>query len=91
MTENSENNDQNIKAQSVKTLGTYGIIGLEFGIATVVGFLLGRWLDGIFNTKPALTIFLTFCGIAAATLDFIKKVKKANKELSNNSNEPESN
>ncbi len=41
-------------------------IGLEMGLAVVVGLFAGQWLDGYFGTEPYLMLFLLGCGIAAA-------------------------
>ena len=41
-------------------------LGLEMGIAVVIGLLAGMYLDSKFDTSPWLTIFFTGCGFAAA-------------------------
>jgi ATP synthase protein I len=41
-------------------------LGLEMGIAVVLGLLAGMFLDGKFGTSPWMTIFFTGCGFAAA-------------------------
>jgi len=50
-------------------------LGLLFPVAIAIGFLLGRWLDGMFHTKPWLTIIFTACGIAAGFLNLFRAAK----------------
>jgi F0F1-type ATP synthase assembly protein I len=40
---------------------------------------LGIWLDGMFSTKPVLTVIGAFLGIFAGMYNFIKSVTKDNK------------
>ena len=40
-------------------------VGLTIGSATALGTALGYWLDGLINTKPALTIVFCLMGIAS--------------------------
>lgn len=47
-------------------------LGLLFPISIGVGFGLGRWLDGLFGTRPWLTVVCTLCGIAAAFLHLFR-------------------
>lgn len=60
----------------------FGFIGIEFGIATTIGYLIGRWLDGKFDTTPWLSLFFALCGIAAATRDLIRMAGAAQREES---------
>jgi F0F1-type ATP synthase assembly protein I len=32
------------------------IVGIQFPVAIALGYLFGRWLDGLLNTKPWMTI-----------------------------------
>ncbi len=43
-----------------------GSLGLEMGLAVLVGWWIGQWLDGRFGTKPYLMLVFMGCGIAAA-------------------------
>ncbi|GEN44272.1 AtpZ/AtpI family protein [Alkalibacillus haloalkaliphilus] len=44
--------------------------------ATVVGILLGRWLDSYFQTSPLLLLVGLFLGLAAGVYGTIKLVTK---------------
>ena len=55
---------------SKRTKGLYGVlaassVGLEFGVAVVIGALFGNWLDGRFGTAPWLMIAFTIIGFVA--------------------------
>ncbi|MFH1129804.1 MAG: AtpZ/AtpI family protein [Pseudomonadota bacterium] len=43
----------------------YGAVGMEMGIAVLLGYGAGWWLDQKFGTKPILTIVMLLLGIAA--------------------------
>jgi len=58
----------------------FGFIGIEFGIATAIGYFAGRWLDARFDTAPWLAMFLALCGIAAASMDLVRLVRRAREE-----------
>jgi F0F1-type ATP synthase assembly protein I len=40
---------------------------------------LGLWLDGVFETKPILTVAFSFLGVFAGLYTFIKSALKAGK------------
>ncbi|WP_428266510.1 AtpZ/AtpI family protein [Haliangium sp.] len=41
-------------------------LGLEMGLAVLVGWGIGRWLDGTLGTAPYLTYVFLLCGVGAA-------------------------
>ena len=51
-------------------------LGLAFPVAIALGFFLGRWLDGLFGTRPWLTIVLTAFGIAGAFVNLFRAASK---------------
>ena len=51
--------------KQLRETANVGAVGLEMGLAVTVGYFLGRWLDGRFETTPYLTYFFLFIGIAA--------------------------
>jgi F0F1-type ATP synthase assembly protein I len=61
--------------------GTFSFIGIEFGVAALLGFFAGAWLDKQFDTAPFLTLLLMFLGFAAATRDLFRLVKKHRAQL----------
>jgi len=40
-----------------------GTIGWSVSVPTVIGVLLGRWLDGRLDSVPVFTIFLMLAGV----------------------------
>ena len=43
----------------------YSSMGLELGLSVVVGFWLGSWMDGVFDTAPWLLFVFGLAGIVA--------------------------
>ena len=64
----------------IRRAADFSFIGIEFGIATAIGYFLGRYLDEQFDTKPYLTMFLALCGVAAASIVLFKLVQRARRE-----------
>ena len=63
-------------------------IGLHLFSGTVVGLLIGYYLDKFFNTSPFLTIIFFFFGVAAGIRNMYKDVQKyIAKEESSQNNE----
>ena len=69
------------KGRNAASLGKALKISTEFVAAVVVGSTIGFLLDNWFGTKPLLTIFLFFIGVAAGILNVFKSAKKMNKNL----------
>ena len=69
------------RSRNAASLGKALKISTEFVAAVVVGSTIGFLLDNWFGTKPLLTIFLFFIGVAAGILSVFKSAKKMNKNL----------
>ncbi|MDX9719566.1 MAG: AtpZ/AtpI family protein [Myxococcota bacterium] len=90
MVESDEQPSERAKAQQAaeraerrrmwRQAGQFGSIGIEFVVATAIGFLAGRWLDRWWGTWPWMALFLTLCGIAAASRDLFLLARKAKRE-----------
>ncbi|MFT3698876.1 MAG: AtpZ/AtpI family protein [Kofleriaceae bacterium] len=52
-------------------------VGLELGVATVVGLLGGMWLDSYFGTKPWLMLILLVFGLVAGFRNVLRAVERA--------------
>jgi F0F1-type ATP synthase assembly protein I len=48
---------------------SYSSLGIEFVVATLIGTLIGYWLDKRFHTQPWLLVIGTFLGAAAGMLN----------------------
>lgn len=62
-----------------REVGPYIGLGLQLAITVTAMVFLGFWLDGIFDSKPILTIVFSFLGVFAGMYSFIKSVLKAGK------------
>ena len=69
------------KGRNAASLGKALKISTELVAAVVVGSTIGFILDNWFGTKPLLTIFLFFIGVAAGILNVFRSAKKMNKNL----------
>ena len=69
------------KSRNAASLGKALKISTELVAAVVVGSTIGFLLDNWFDTKPLLTIFLFFIGVAAGILNVFRSAKKMNKNL----------
>ncbi|HHH31728.1 MAG TPA: AtpZ/AtpI family protein [Polyangiaceae bacterium] len=52
--------------KQLKESGGAAALGIEMGLAVALGYFMGHWLDGRFETTPYLTYFGLFIGLAAA-------------------------
>ncbi len=76
-----EKGNPDARAEMWRLTGTFSFIGIEFGVAALIGFFAGSWLDEQFDTAPLLTLVLMFLGFAAATRDLFRLVRKHRKQL----------
>ncbi len=67
--------------RKLKDLGTYGTVGLEFGLSVLVGLFGGQWLDRKFHTDPWLTFIGMGFGIAAGARTLWRTARKAQQEI----------
>ena len=55
-----------MKPEDVKGLAMLTQIGITVVVCIAIGFFIGRFLDGFFNTSPWLLLLFTLFGIGAA-------------------------
>jgi len=60
-----------------KAIGDYGTVGIEMVLSVMIGFFVGRWLDGKFDTDPYITLVGFAYGIAAAARAVYRAWRKA--------------
>jgi hypothetical protein len=63
----------------------YGYIGTFFGVAVVVGYAMGSYLDRRFHTAPTFVTLGTLFGIAAAFRELFRLARRYQKELARDS------
>jgi ATP synthase protein I len=55
-------------------------VGLEFGIAVLLGLAFGNWLDGKAGTGPWLMILFLGFGFVAGIRSLMRGMRQANRE-----------
>lgn len=68
------------KLEVLRSLLTYGTLGLEMGLSVAIGIGLGYFLDRYFRTSPILSIIFMLFGIAAGLKRLYEVWKKAERE-----------
>jgi F0F1-type ATP synthase assembly protein I len=63
------------KRSQAKQILEASSIGWMFPLAIGIGFLWGRWLDGIFHTAPWLTGIFAVFGVIAAFINLFRMAK----------------
>ena len=64
------------RPQALYDLLKMSSLGLEMGVAVIVGLLFGSWLDGQFDTRPWLTMLFLAFGFAAAIKAVVRALRK---------------
>jgi len=59
-----------------RLLGSLSTVGITLVVATVIGYFMGRFLDGAFGTSPWLTAVFLLFGIAAGFKNLYDQTKK---------------
>ncbi len=59
-----------------RQLAKVSVMGIEMVVSTFIGLAIGLYLDGLFDTKPWLTIFFLVVGIAAGFKNIFIEIKK---------------
>ncbi len=65
----------------------YGTVGLEMGICTFLGIMIGTYLDRRFHTTPWMTILFTFFGLVAAFKSLFTLARRVIREEETQRNE----
>jgi ATP synthase protein I len=65
-----------------RQLGTLGHVGIMFPVSIAFGLLIGRWLDGRFDTAPWLMIVGFFFGVATAVRELLRSVARLDEDES---------
>ncbi len=67
-------------AKTYREVGPYLGLGLQLAATIVIFLLVGKWLDGEFNTSPVLMVVGVFIGAVAGLYSFLKTVISLNKK-----------
>jgi F0F1-type ATP synthase assembly protein I len=60
------------KFQQARRLAEASSIGIGFPVALGLGYLWGRWMDGLFGTEPYLTWIFSGFGVIAGFVNAIR-------------------
>jgi ATP synthase protein I len=55
----------------------FGAVGIEMGVSTAIGYVLGAWLDGRFGTTPWLMLLCLLLGISAGFRSLYRAARSA--------------
>lgn len=65
--EKTPNKNKNDDARQImRAMGLFMQLGLSMVTCIVIGFFIGRFLDGIFGTSPVIMLIFCFIGMGAA-------------------------
>jgi ATP synthase protein I len=73
-------NGENDRYKAVRQAGLLTTIPVLLTVAPLIGFFIGRFLDGKFNTDPILTVVFLVLGFVAAARQITSIVKAANRD-----------
>jgi len=54
-------------------------VGLELGLAVVIGLMFGMWLDGRLGTQPWLMLLFLVLGLVAGFRNVVRAIARADK------------
>ena len=60
-----------------------GSVGIELAVSTVVGWLIGHWLDGKLSTAPWLGISFLLLGVIAGFRSLFLTARKQSQQSQN--------
>jgi F0F1-type ATP synthase assembly protein I len=64
----------------LQTAGNYSYIGIFLGVAILLGYLGGAWLDKRFHTQPWLTLAGLAVGIASGARELYRLARRGMKD-----------
>lgn len=71
------------KKDYLRWLGVLSTVGINIVATTVVGFLIGYWLDSLLGTKPWLMIVFLILGIIAGFRNLFYILRRVTKDKDN--------
>ena len=64
-----------------RQLGLLGTIPILIAVGPVVGFFIGRWLDGKLGTEPYLLVVFLIIGFIASGREIYGIIKRAERDI----------
>jgi F0F1-type ATP synthase assembly protein I len=78
--DDDRDDDRKAARQMRRAALDFGSVGIQFGVATALGYFIGAWLDRRWGTAPWLALTLALCGVASAFRDLIRLTRRAQRE-----------
>lgn len=69
------NNDEE-RRKKVQMIGVFVTIPFVLAVPPIIGWAIGSWLDGHFNTDPYLMFIFIVLGLIAGVREFIRLIKR---------------
>ena len=66
--------------KSIRTAGALLTVGFAFVLAIVIGFWVGRTIDGWLGSSPWFSLIFFFLGLAAGILNVFRTVRSVGRE-----------
>lgn len=60
----------------LRLVGSLSTVGIAMVASTVIGYFIGKYLDGLFGLHPWLTILFLLLGIASGFKNLFDQAKK---------------
>ena len=67
--------------QAVRQVGLLTTIPILLAASPIIGFFMGRFIDGKLGTDPVFSIIFVVLGFIAGAIQVTKMVKRANRDL----------
>lgn len=68
------------RGRLARQIGLLSMIPFLLAVAPLIGWFMGRWLDGRLGTNPVLTVVLLLLGFVAGVRETIILVRRASAE-----------
>lgn len=62
--------------EKFRQLGVFMTVPFVLAVPPILGWYIGNWLDGIFDTAPILQFVMLFLGVLAGFREFYRIVKR---------------
>ena len=67
---------------------SFATIGLEMGVSVFVGWYMGQWLDGRFETRPWLMVTFVLLGLFSGFRSLFRLAMRAAKDAEDDDDGP---
>ena len=79
--EKSSRNSAEELGKKARSIGYLSMIPILIGAGPIIGLLIGKWLDGKFDSSPWLTIIFMILGFVAAIRETMRLIKRSKQDI----------